>query len=222
MIQLLKDSYHYLFNKKLNKGYWLTTQLYAKKRSHLSIAKEIGCSERCINKKVAKRRKQGYISPDVVGGVHTCRFHLLTKSSIVLVFRLFKNKIESPIEELYPQLKSRNAKIFAKILLEMEQKDQDVGNSAGIKAGYSRKDFYLLAGKFAIVLYEFDSYYSERMDYLLWRILEHNGSFYLDNLSDPVNWSPNRTLLNASVYYSMRGYSGDITRTSDKKRKEIG
>ena len=209
MIQLIKDLYYYLFSEKLNNGYWLTTQLYHEKKSHLDISIEIGCSVQCIDKKVAKRQKQGYIGRDVLGGVHTCRFHSLTKSSIVLVFKLFKNKIVSPIDELYPQLKSRNAKIFAKILLEMEQKDQDTGNSTGFKAGFSRKDFYLLAGKFAIVLYEFDSYYSERIDYFLKRVLDHCGTFFLDDMCDPANWHPNRTALKVSLYYAMRQYDGD-------------
>lgn len=207
--QLVKDIYYYFFSEKLNKGYWLTTQIHAKKRSHTDIAEEIGCSVKCIDKKVTKRRKQGYISPDVLGGVHTCRFHMLSKSRLVFVFKLFKSKLIGPVDELYPQLKSRNAKIFAKILLEMEQKDQDTGNSAGFKAGFSRKDFYILAGKFIIVLYEFDSYYSERMDYFLKRVLDHCGTFFLDDMCDPSNWHPNRTVLKVSLYYAMRGYDGD-------------
>ena len=207
--RLVEDIYHYYFSRKLNKGYWLTKQLHAEKRTHADIAKEIGCSVKCIDKKIAKRRKQGYIGRDVLNGVHTCRFHTTTKSGLVFVFKLFKNKIVGPIDELYPQLKSRNAKIFAKILLEMEEKDQDTGKSAGFKAGFSRKDFYILAAKFAIVLYDFDSFYSERMDYFLKRVLDHNGTFFLDEMSDPVNWHPNRTVLITAKYYAMRQYNGD-------------
>lgn len=205
-IQIILDIRHYFLNKKLNKGHWLTIQIYDKGRSHADIANEIGCSVKCVDKKVTKRRKNGQVSPDIIAGVRTGKFHIVTKSSLVFIFRLFKHKITDPIDELYPQIKSKNAKIFAKILLEMEQKDKDTQNSSGLKAGLSRKELYLLAGKFIIVLYEYDSYYAERMDYFLKHILEHCGTFYLDELADPENWYPNRTALLATKYFAMRNF----------------
>ena len=212
MLNFFKNRYHYFFSKKLNKGHWLTTQIHDLKRSNSDIAKEIGCSEKYVKMKVAKRIKKGEISKDVINGVHTCEFHLITKSKIVIIFKLFKNKITKPIDELYPQIKSRNAKIFAKILLEIDQKDKDTQGSTGIKVGLNinRKDLYLLAGKFIIVLYEFDSYYAERMDYLLKRILEHNGTFYFDELANPDNWYPNRSGMLAALYFTRRNLDDDI------------
>jgi len=208
-LSILKDAYYYYFNENLNKGYWLNQQTYGLKRSSSDIANEIGCSENCLIRKIKTRRKKGHLSNDIINRVHTSHFHNITKYKLMFIFKLFYNKINDPIDELYPKVKSRNGKIFKKIILEMENQDKDTGISAARHLNLTRKTFYLLAARFVVVLYEFDSYYAERMDYFLKRTCEMHNKFYFDDLANPVNWYPNRSGLHTAMYFALRNNDYD-------------
>ena len=101
--------------------------------------------------------------------------------------------IEETTEEIYCRTTSRNSALLKHIVAELEKSDQDMGESSGRMFGRTRKEFYILMMKFLICLYEYDTYYAERMDYVLKRVLQNQENIFLsDEMTDPNNWYPNR------------------------------
>jgi len=126
-------------------------------------------------------------------GIHTGAFHYVKRYIIPLLSPKIK-KIDVSVNKYYGKTLSNNSKIFKKIISEMEEfdKDPDEGNTTGYKLGLSRKSFYILCMKFIVVLYDFDTHYMERGDYVIRRLIEEQNKLYFDEQSNPKNWYPNR------------------------------
>ncbi len=183
----IKDIYLRL-DKRLNDPVWLTRKLHDEHMSEKDIAKLIGCSEKLVHKKLYSL---AVLNPDRILDVHTGYFHY-AKEFIMLLAKPYIKKIQQAVDTTYHRTKSRNSGIFKSIITDMEQLDEDDGYSSSKPIGTTRKGFYLLAAKFIVCLYEFDTYYSERIDYVLMRVLEKSDDFYLDEQAYPENWHPHR------------------------------
>ena len=96
--------------------------------------------------------------------------------------------------------------MFKAIIEEMDEMDKDTGLNMAKRLHLTRKQFYLLVARFTIVLYEFDSYYAERIDFILDKVTKQHDKFYIDELANPINWAPNRSAFVASQYFALRNY----------------
>lgn len=201
---ILKDIYYYFFNKKLQDHIWLNHQICHLHNTPSDIIKLAGCSHKSLKWKETHFRKKGLIMKDELGGIHTGTFHAVGKKLVILILQPFIPKITKIVNQYYPKVKSRNARIFSTIINEMESVDRDEGSSMAKRLKLTRKQFYLLAAKFTIVLYEFDSYYAERMDFILKRVTEQHDKFYLDELANPKYWAPYRPMFLGAKYFAMR------------------
>jgi len=177
------------FDRRLNSVQWMHQKFHTEHKTVKDIAEIIGCSPEVVQKKL---QKHDLLGRDKILEVYTGRFH----SSKHLIMRLLKSryfgKITQSVDEIYPRITSRNALIFRDILESIETFDQDVGNSSGGVLGLSRKETYILAGKFGICLYDYDSQYEERIDWFLREIIRRKDEFFFDECSNPENWFPNR------------------------------
>ena len=201
---ILKDIYDYFFNKKLQDHIWLNHQTYHLHIGNDKIAELAGCSIKSLNWKTAHFRKKGLIMKDELGGIPTGQFHAVAKKFFVIIIQPFIPKITKHVDALYPKVKSRNGRMFKKIIEEMDEKDRDTGLNMAQRLHLTRKQFYLLAARFTVVLYEFDSYYAERIDFILDKITKQHDKFYIDELADPQYWAPYRPRFLMAKYFAMR------------------
>lgn len=205
--QIIIDSYHQLFNKRLNDPVWLIDQVPS--ASAKQIAETLGCSEQLVRKKINKV----FETPDRVFSTYTGFFH----NSKWLIYPLIRKplkKIQQGIDSVYPKTKSRNATIFKDLILELEIFDDDKGDGNFIMhhvrlLGMSRKAMYLLMLKFLVCLYEYDNYYAERADYFLKRVLDRQAEIYLDEQAKPENWHPHRNIRVSGRYMILRNRKHD-------------
>ena len=178
------------FDRRLNRYEWMHQKFHTEHCTIKEIADIIGCSPDTVQKKL---QKHDLLGRDKILDVYTGRFH----SSKHFIMRILKNryidKIEKPIDEIYPRITSRNPLIFKEILDEMEKLDQDTGTSSGGVLGMSRKETFILGGKFGICLFDYDSQYEERIDWFLREVIRRKDEFFFDESSDPENWYPNRS-----------------------------
>lgn len=186
-ITRIKDLY-YRFDARLNDPVWLTKKYRDEHMTEKDIAELIGCSEKLAHKRL---HSLAVLNADQILDVHTGFFHF-AKEFIMLLAKPYIKRIKQAVDTTYDRTKSRNAGIFKKIISDMERLDADDGFSSSKPLGMTRKAFYILAGKFLVCLYEYDIYYSERMDYVLKKVLEQKDSFYLDLQANPENWYPHR------------------------------
>lgn len=187
LIITISDLYR-RYDKRLNDPVWLTKKLHDEHIPEKDIARLIGCSEKLVHDKL---NSLAILNPDRIMDVHTGFFHY-AKEFIMLIAKPYLRRVQQAVDTTYHRTKSRNSGIFKSIISDMERLDKDDGYSSSKPLGTTRKGFYLLASKFIICLYEFDTYYSERIDYALKRVLEQRDDFYIDEQSDPENWHPNR------------------------------
>lgn len=177
------------FDRRLNSYAWLHSKFHINQMTIQQIADIIGCSPEIVNKKLLKHNLLGR---DKILDVYTGRFH----SGKHLIMRLLKKrylgKIEKSIDEIYPKVTSRNSLIMQDILSSMDKFDCDDGTSAGGALGMTRKETYILAAKFLICLYDYDSQYEERIDWFLREMIRRRKELFFDESSNPENWFPNR------------------------------
>ena len=212
----LKDLKH-LLDPRLNDPLWLYQRYHAEEKTAEEISKIIGCSPQLVVKKL---KKLG-ITHDELNGVYTGRFHTIGKTALIFLMKPYLKKINDTINEIYDKTRSRNALIFKNILTEMEKHDQDKEGSSGIKIGLGRKQLYLTLSKFILCLYEYDTYYAERIDWVLREIIKHKDEFYFDEQSNPENWYPNRNRTTLAKYIFARNDPvGEKTYIGHIRKKE--
>lgn len=179
------------YSGKLANPAWLQQRHIYEGRSVEDIAKELNVSTEFIEKKI---NAFGLNAKDAIVGVYTGRWHSLAKKGAMRIMKPAIKQIEETTEEVYCRTTSRNSALFKHILVELGDIDKDTGESSGRIFGKTRKQFYILMMKFMICLYEYDTYYAERMEYVLHRILQNQENIYISKeMSDPDNWYPNRS-----------------------------
>jgi hypothetical protein len=208
LITKLSDKYYSLRYRELSDPAWLQQKFVNEKRSPDDIAGIIGCDVSVVNKKLVIF---GLMATDTVFGVYTGRFHTLAKhKGIIKLMKPFIRNIETTTDEIYTRTASINSRIFKEILDDVEKVDRDVQDSSAKVLGFTRKYFYLLMAKFIICLYEFDTYYAERMDYILLRVLERKEEFYLSAITtNPGHWYPTRSQEALQQYFIGRVFGKD-------------
>ena len=187
------------FDKRLNNPVWLVEQSQA--GNEYDSAHIIGCSPELVRKKVIQYGAGVCI--DQIFEVRTGFFHY-TKRFFIPLLKPYVKKIQQGIDTVFDKTKSRNADIFKQIMSEMEKVDDDKEPSTFGEFALTRKEGYLLAMKFIICLYEYDSYYAERMDYVLSRLMEKQSKVYLDDTAKPENWYPHRNTELSYLYMFRR------------------
>jgi len=161
--------------------------------------------------------------PGTFMGMFTGRFHY-AKADLIAALSSIKQtkKVLNRTDELYGQNVSNNAKIIKQILLEMETQDRDSEElSAGAALGMTRKETWIKGAHFAVVLHDIDMVYSERIDYLLKRIIERKDEFYFDAHSNPENWYPHRKEPLFSEYVYGRTYGKEALEQLKKNNAPI-
>lgn len=146
--------------------------------------------------------------PGTFMGMFTGRFHY-AKADLISALQTVgqTKKVLDRTDELYAQNVSINAKIIKQILLEMETQDRDSEElSAGAALGLTRKETWVKGAHFAVVLHDIDMVYSERIDYLIKRVIERKDEFYFDEHSNPENWYPHRKENIFNTYVSGRTF----------------
>ena len=172
--------------------------LYIHRKAPLKdIAKYLNCSVESVKEKLIKydmMQPNGKVTPGTFIGVFTGRFHYAKADLIAAISAISRvNKVVKRTDEIYMQTKSVNARILKDIIDEMNELDDDRDElSAGAALGMTRKETWQAGAHFGIALYDVDMLYSERIDYLIKRIIERRGEFYFDQHSDPKNWYPHR------------------------------
>lgn len=189
------------WDRRLNDPEWLSQKFHSEHLSESEIADIIGCSPELVHEKLTKLFLTG---ADKIGAVYTGRFHVLAKRAIVWFAKPYIKNIQQTVDEIYDKTKARNSNLFKDILVQMEQLDRDTGYSSAKDLGVTRKEFYILLAKFLICLYEYDTYYSERIDYILKEVIAKRDEFYLDEFANPENWSPNRNFKTLAKYIVAR------------------
>jgi len=196
-----------LCDRRLRDADWLYQVYHIEKKTIAWIARETHASEDFVLHELANNHLMGR---DSFNGRYTGRFHMVTKKWIIKLLRpIIKNKVIKIIDAEYPHIASRNALIIKSIIDEMVLLDQDTGSSSGAEIGLNRKDTYVLAAKFGSVLFECDTYYSERLDWFIGEILAHRHEFYFGEQIKPENWYPNRKPLLMGEYIAMRNAEFD-------------
>lgn len=182
---------------------FLVTRFVHEGRTPEDIAKIVGCSVNLVNDRLLH---YGVNNREYLMKVYTGRFHAIAKHmGFVKLVKPFIKNIETTTDEIYPRLTSINAKIFRDILDEVVDEDRDDGDSSGGVLGYSRKKFYHIIGKFVICLYDFDSYYAERIDRLIYKFMLRMDEVFLSSITcDPANHYPTRTSAMLSAYMITR------------------
>lgn len=208
LITKLSDIYYNLRYKELSDPAWMQQKFVNEKRTPDEIAAHVGCDVDLINKKL---KVFGLTGSDKLFGVYTGRFHILAKhKGIVKLVKPFIKNIQTTTNEIYTQTSSINTRIFKEILEDVNKVDRDIQDSSAKVLGFSRKYFYLLMAKFMICLYEYDTYYAERMDYILLRILERKEEFYLSAITtNPEHWYPTRSQEALQQYFIGRVFGKD-------------
>lgn len=161
--------------------------------------------------------------PGTFMGMFTGRLHY-AKADLIAALSSIKQtkKVLNRTDELYAQNVSINAKIIKQILLEMESQDRDSEElSAGAALGMTRKETWVKGAHFGVVMHDIDMVYSERIDYLLKRIIERKDEFYFDDHSNPENWYPHRTEPMFSEYVYGRTYGKEELERLKKTNKPI-
>jgi len=186
----IKDIF-YTWDHRLNDPVWMLKQLQTPYMPY-EIANMIGCSEELVNRKIEHMHL--FECKDTIFNTYTGYFHY-TKKFITPLLRPYIKKISQGIDTIFDRCSSKNSKIFKKILQELDELDKDHEPSALAGLGMNRKEGYILAMKFMICLYEYDSYYIERMEYIMKRIMEEKENINVDNdVANPDNWYPNRNI----------------------------
>ena len=144
-------------------------------------------------------------------GIFTGRLHMAKADLISLLnTRKRATKVITRTEEVYAQTASINARIIKEILLEMETQDRDSEEfSAGAALGLTRKNTWLAAAKFGTTLYDIDTVYAERIDFMVKQIITRQDEFYFDEQSNPENWYPHRKDNIFAKYIFGRSYGKD-------------
>ena len=189
-----------LFSRRINDPVWLYEQFHTEGKTVDEIASLLNVPTSSVS---CKLRRFG-ITHDELNGVYTGRFHVIAKGAFMFALRFGIRHINRCIDEIYDKISSRNGRIFKKLVADMERADRDTAGSSGRFVGLSRKQLYITLAKFIVCLYEYDTYYAERMDWILKEVLAHKDEFYLDSQSDPENWHPNRDVATFMRYLSCR------------------
>ena len=208
LITTLSDIYYNLRYRKLSDPAWLQQKIVNEGRKPDEIAEIVGCDVDLINKKLGIF---GLTATDRLFGVYTGRFHVLAKhKGIVKLIKPFIKNIQMTTDEIYTQTSSINSRIFKEILEDVDKVDRDIQESSAKVLGFSRKFFYILMAKFMICLYEYDTYYAERMDYILLRVLERKEEFYISAITiNPEHWYPTRSEEALQQYFIGRVFGKD-------------
>lgn len=214
------------FDRRLNDPKWLSQKYHEENRSVQAIADIVGCDTELVQRKL---QKLGLLGRDKILDVYTGRFHGFGKKAVIILMKPHIKKVETTVDEIYTKTKSRNCKIFKEILSDMERLDKDTGSSSALSFGLTRKAFYILLAKFLICLYDYDTYYAERIDYILKETLKRKDEFYLDEQSNPENWCPNRTHRMLTIYIFARNLpkgeqcivvnASDLIKAKEEKEK---
>lgn len=212
ILSIPKNIYYRFKYPLLNDYTWLQTKLRIENKTLQECADILGCDVELI---IKKRDKFGLNATDRVFNVYTGRFHQLAKHrGIVPIIKPFIKNIERSVDEIYGRTTSINSKIFKGIVADMEKVDRDVEDSAAKVLGYTRKNFYILMMKFIINLYEYDTYYAERMDYALMKLLDKKEEIYLSPITtNPEHWYPTRTQEALQQYFMGRVFGKDTNAT---------
>jgi len=191
MINKLKSAKAFIhaFDRRLNSVEWLAQKFHTEQKTIAEIAGVIGCSPETVQKRL---RKHNLLGRDKILTTYTGRFHSSKHLIMKLLTKRYLPTIKKSIDDVYPKITSRNPLILKDILDEMAVLDQDGGSSSGRAIGMSRKDVYVLCGRFGICLYDYDSQYEERIDWLIREIIRRQDDFFFDECSNPENWFPNR------------------------------
>lgn len=219
LITTLSDKYYNLRYQELNNPAWMQQKFVNEKRTPDEIAKIVGCDINLINKRLVAF---GLTTKDKLFGVYTGRFHKLAKHKGVLkLIKPFIKNIQITTDEIYTQTSSINSRIFKEILEDVEKVDRDVQESGARVLGFSRKFFYLLMARFMICLYEYDTYYAERMDYILLKVLERKEEFYISAITtNPEHWYPTRSQEALQQYFIGRVFGKDSNATVFRVNKK--
>ena len=177
------------FDRRLNDYKWMHKKFHVENKTAKEISDIIGCSPDVVQNKL---RKHNLLGRDKILTTYTGRFHSSKHLIMKVLKKRYLGKIETYIDEIYPNIDSTNSLILKDILSSMKELDEDTGTSAGRQLGMGRKETYLLAAKFLVCLYEYDSYYEERMDWVIREIIHRRDEFFFDECSNPENWYPNR------------------------------
>lgn len=177
------------YDRRLNDYKWLHEKFHSENKTIKEISDIIGCSPDVVQKKLKKHHLS---LSDTILTTYTGRFHARKHLIIKLLKKRYIGKIEQSIEEIYPKIDSTNPLILKDIISSMDELDEDTEISAGKQLGLTRKETYLLAAKFLVCLYEYDSQYEERIDWVIREIISRRDQFFFDESSNPENWYPNR------------------------------
>lgn len=212
ILNIPKNLYYRFKYPELNNYTWIMQKLRIENKTPEEIAAILGCNIELIMK---KRDEFGLSAPDRVFNVYTGRFHMLGKHrGIVALIKPFVKNIEKSVDEIYGRTTSINSRIFKEIVTDMEKVDRDVEDSSAMVLGYGRKAFYILMMKFVVCLYEYDTYYAERMDYALMQLLSRKEEIYLSPITtNPAHHYPTRTQ-DALQQYFMGRVFGNNTNTT--------
>jgi len=182
---------------------FLVTRFVHEGRSPEDIAKIVGCNVDLVNKRLLH---YGVNNREYLMKVYTGRFHAIAKHmGFVKLVKPFIKNIETTTDEIYPRLTSINAKMFRDILDETHEECRDTGSSSGHVLGYPRKAFWYIIGKFVICLYDFDSYYAELFDRMIYKLMLRMDEVFLSSITcDPANHYPTRSKRMLSAYMITR------------------
>lgn len=224
ILNIPKNIYYRFKYPELNDYTWMQTKLKIENKTEQDCADILGCDLSLI---IKKRDEYGLNLNDRVFNVYTGRFHALAKHrGIVALAKPFIKNIEKTVDEIYNRTTSINSRIFKEIITDMEKVDRDVEDSSAKVLGYGRKAFYLLMMKFVICLYEFDTYYAERIDYCLMLLLEKKEEIYLSPITtNPAHHYPTRTQEALQQYFMGRVFGNNTNATiirieNNKKESE--
>jgi len=196
-----------LCDRRLRDADWLYQAYHVEKKTVAQIAKETHSSEDFVLHELTRNKLMGR---DSFNGRYTGLFHMVTKKWIIRLLRpIIKKKIIKIIDAEYSHIESRNAKAIKSIIDRMISVDQDTESSSGTEIGLNRKDTYILAAKFCAVLFECDTYYSERIDWVIGEIIDRRHEFYFGEQKNPENWHPNRKPHIIGEYIAMRNADPD-------------
>ena len=190
ILQTIKK-YKASFDPRLNDYKWMHHKYRVENKTTDEISSIIGCSPKKTREKLIKHNLP---RRDTVMGVYTGRFHSVKQIIMKLLKDRYMVKIEQYIDEVYPYMQTNNARVLDDIFKSAVVLDDDDENSSGSVLGMSRKETYTLVGKFGLCLLDYDSYYEERINYLLQEIIRRQDEFSFDESSNPDNWYPHRDI----------------------------
>lgn len=195
------------FDRRLNRYQWMHDKFHTENKTIKEISMIIGCSPETVQKKL---QKHNLLGRDKILNTYTGRFHSSKHLIMKLLKKRYLGKIEQSIDEIYPSIETNNALVLKDIFESMIELDQDAGTSAGGVLGMTRKETYVLGGRFEICLLDYDSRYEELGNYFLREVIRRKDEFRFDDSCNPDNWYPNRKLdVFAKHFFMARAKPGE-------------